>query len=83
MAHLTSLQPHWSMGTEKLNKNHDYYLCKNHNFKFLLDSIDKDIKEFKKRKFKNIIASTGLTAAAGTLFFLATFSLGGDFYFGP
>ena len=40
-------------------------------------------KEFKKRKFKNIIASTGLTAAAGTLFFLATFSLGGDFYFGP
>ena len=31
---------------EKLNKNHDYYLCKNHNFKFLLDSIDKDIKEF-------------------------------------
>ena len=40
-------------------------------------------KEFKKRKFKNIIASTGLTAAAGTLFFLTTFSLGGDFYFGP
>ena len=40
-------------------------------------------KEYKKRKFKNIIASTGLTAAAGTLFFLTTFSLGGDFYFGP
>ena len=40
-------------------------------------------KEYNKRKFKNIIASTGLTAAAGTLFFLATFSLGGDFYFGP
>ena len=40
-------------------------------------------KEFKKRKFKNIIASTGLTAAAGTFFFLTTFSLGGDFYFGP
>ena len=40
-------------------------------------------KEFKKRKFKNIIASTGLTAVAGTLFFLTTFSLGGDFYFGP
>ena len=40
-------------------------------------------KEYKKRKFKNIIASTGLTAVAGTLFFLTTFSLGGDFYFGP
>ena len=40
-------------------------------------------KEYKKRKFKNIIASTGLTAAAGTLFFLTTFSLGGEFYFGP
>ena len=40
-------------------------------------------KEYNKRKFKNIIASTGLTAAAGTLFFLTTFSLGGDFYFGP
>ena len=40
-------------------------------------------REYKKRKFKNIIASTGLTAAAGTLFFLTTFSLGGDFYFGP
>ena len=40
-------------------------------------------KEYKERKFKNIIASTGLTAAAGTLFFLTTFSLGGDFYFGP
>ena len=39
-------------------------------------------KEYKKRKFKNIIASKGLTAAAGTLFFLTTFSLGGDFYFG-
>ena len=40
-------------------------------------------KEYNYRKFKNIIASTGLTAAAGTLFFLTTFSLGGDFYFGP
>ena len=40
-------------------------------------------KEYKKRKFINVIASTGLTAAAGTLFFLKTFSLGGDFYFGP
>ena len=40
-------------------------------------------KEYKKRKFKNIIASTGLTVAAGTLFFLTTFSLDGDFYFGP
>ena len=30
-------------------------------------------KEYKKRKFKNIIASTGLTAATGTLFFLTTF----------
>lgn len=40
-------------------------------------------KEYKKRKFKNIIASTGLTAAAGTLFFLTTFSLGSDFSFGP
>ena len=40
-------------------------------------------KEYKKRKFKNIIASSGLTTAAGTLFFLTTFSLGGDFYFGP
>ena len=36
-------------------------------------------KEYKKRKFKNIITSTGLTAVAGTLFFLTTFSLGGDF----
>ena len=25
-------------------------------------------KEYKKRKFKNVIASTGLKAAAGTLF---------------
>tara|TARA_Y100000589_G_C26980387_1_gene558343 strand:- start:333 stop:470 length:138 start_codon:yes stop_codon:yes gene_type:complete len=41
------------------------------------------IKKIKKRKFKNIIASTGLTVAAGTLFFLTTFSLGGQFYFGP
>ena len=40
-------------------------------------------KEYKQRKFINVIASTGLTAAAGTLFFLTTFSLGGDFYFGP
>ena len=40
-------------------------------------------KEYKKRKFKNIIASRGLTAAAGTLFFLTTFSLGSDFSFGP
>ena len=40
-------------------------------------------KEYNKRKFINVIASTGLTAAAGTLFFLTTFSLGGDFYFGP
>ena len=40
-------------------------------------------KEYKKRKLKNIIASTGLTAAAGYCFFLATFSLSGDFYFGP
>ena len=40
-------------------------------------------KEYKKRKFKNIIASSGLTTAVGTLFFLTTFSLGGDFYFGP
>ena len=39
-------------------------------------------KEYKKRKLKNIIASTGLTAAAGTLFFLTAFSLGCDFYFG-
>ena len=40
-------------------------------------------KEYKKRKLKNIIASTGLTAAAGYCFFLATFSLSGDFSFGP
>ena len=40
-------------------------------------------QEYKNRKFKNIIASTGLTAAAGYCFFLATFSLSGDFYFGP
>ena len=40
-------------------------------------------KEYNKRKFINVIASTGLTAAAGTIFFLTTFSLGGDFYFGP
>ena len=40
-------------------------------------------KEYNKRKFINVIASTGLTAAAGTLFFLTTFNLDGDFYFGP
>ena len=40
-------------------------------------------QEYKNRKFKNIIASTGLTAAAGYCFFLATFSLSGDFSFGP
>ena len=39
-------------------------------------------QEYKNRKFKNIIASTGLTAA-GYYFFLAKFSLSGDFYFGP
>ena len=43
-------------------------------------------EEFKKRKSKNIVKGfglLGLTAAAGYCFFLATFSLSGDFYFGP
>ena len=43
-------------------------------------------EELKKRKSKNIVESfglLGLTAAAGYYVFLATFSLGGDFYFGP
>ena len=43
-------------------------------------------EEFKKRKSKNIVKGfglLGLTAAAGYFFFLATFSLSGDFYFGP
>ena len=43
-------------------------------------------EEFKKRKSKNIVKGfglLGLTAAAGYCFFLATFSLSGDFSFGP
>jgi len=43
-------------------------------------------EEFNKRKSKNIVKGfglLGLTAAAGYCFFLATFSLSGDFYFGP
>ena len=43
-------------------------------------------EEFNKRKSKNIVKGfglIGLTAAAGTFFFLTTFSLGGDIYFGP
>ena len=43
-------------------------------------------EEFNKRKSKNIVKGfglIGLTAAAGTFFFLKTFSLGGDIYFGP
>ena len=42
--------------------------------------------EFKKRKSKNIVMGSGLlglTAAAGYFYFLTTFSLDGDFYFGP
>ena len=43
-------------------------------------------EEFKKRKSTNIVKGfqlLGLTAAAGYYVFLATFSLSGDFYFGP
>ena len=43
-------------------------------------------EEFNKRKSKNIVKGfglLGLTAAAGYYVFLATFSLSGDFYFGP
>ena len=43
-------------------------------------------EEFKKRKSKNIVKGfglLGLTAAAGYCYFLATFSLSGDFSFGP
>ena len=43
-------------------------------------------EEFNKRKSKNIVKGIGLiglTAAAGFGFFLVTFSLGGDIYFGP
>ena len=43
-------------------------------------------EEFNKRKSKNIVKGfglIGLTAAAGTFLFLTSFSLGGDFYFGP
>ena len=43
-------------------------------------------EEFKKRKSTNIVKGfqlLGLTAAAGYYLFLATFSLSGDFYFGP
>ena len=38
-------------------------------------------KEYKKRKFKNIIASTGLTAVAGTLFFLNNWKIGIRYFF--
>tara|TARA_B100001250_G_scaffold317717_1_gene280187 strand:- start:1499 stop:2026 length:528 start_codon:yes stop_codon:yes gene_type:complete len=43
-------------------------------------------EEFKKRKLKNIVMGSGLlglTAAAGYYYFLTTFSLDGDFSFGP
>ena len=43
-------------------------------------------EEFNKRKSKNIVKGfglIGLTAAAGTFFFLTTFSLDDDIYFGP
>ena len=43
-------------------------------------------EEFNKRKSKNIVKGfglLGLTAASGYYLFLATFSLSGDFYFGP
>ena len=43
-------------------------------------------EEFKKRKSTNIVKGfqlLGPTAAAGYYVFLATFSLSGDFYFGP
>ena len=39
--------------------------------------------DLKKRKFKNIITFTGLTAAVGYYIFLTNFSLGGGFSFGP
>ena len=43
-------------------------------------------EEFNSRKSQNIVKGfglLGLTAAAGYYLFLATFSLSGDFYFGP
>ena len=43
-------------------------------------------EEFNSRKSQNIVRGfglLGLTAAAGYYLFLATFSLSGDFYFGP
>ena len=39
--------------------------------------------DLKKRKFKNIITFTGLTAAVGYYIFLTNFSLGGGFSYGP
>ena len=41
------------------------------------------IKNIKKENLKTLLHPPGLTTAVGTLFFLTTFSLGGDFYFGP
>ena len=44
------------------------------------------MKKFGIETSKNIVKGfglIGLTAAAGYFFFLATFSLSGDFYFGP
>ena len=66
------------------------YLDKNQDVEISPEDIQRYKRiyseEFKKRKSKNIVKGfglLGLTAAAGYCFFLATFSLSGDFYFGP
>ena len=66
------------------------YLDKNQDVEISPEDIQRYKRiyseEFKKRKSKNIVKGfglLGLTAAAGYCFFLATFSLSGDFSFGP
>jgi len=66
------------------------HLDKNQDVKISSEDIQRYKKiyseELNKRKSKNIVKGfglLGLTAAAGFCFFLASFSLSDDFYFGP